>query len=267
MGELPLIVDQPRERPPATPGTTTSASTSPRTVRIVMAHQNKTGPGIETASTTTLTNTDYIIENQATIDRRSSSTDTSTRTTSRGSGTAEVGKVSCVRTIGSATATTHPSISRPDDIALVASIAPTVFFTVEDSDPHDVTYALIAGTADGDVTGGPDSTVVQFFRISQAARGESSTWYVHGADHNDFNCCGSEDSSWWNSSGSILIGRDEAQVIAKTYFLSLWEHYVMGHAAVGEFLSRVHDTFHSPSLDTTTSWRARSITPTRSPTS
>ena len=35
---------------------------------IVMSHENETGPGIETASTTTLTNTDYIINNQATID-------------------------------------------------------------------------------------------------------------------------------------------------------------------------------------------------------
>ena len=34
---------------------------------IVMSHSNNTGPGIETASTTTLTNTDYIIGNQATI--------------------------------------------------------------------------------------------------------------------------------------------------------------------------------------------------------
>ena len=34
---------------------------------IVMSHQNNTSPGIETASTTTLTNTDYIIGHQATI--------------------------------------------------------------------------------------------------------------------------------------------------------------------------------------------------------
>jgi hypothetical protein len=32
-----------------------------------MSHQNNTGPGIETASTTTLTNTDYLIGHQASI--------------------------------------------------------------------------------------------------------------------------------------------------------------------------------------------------------
>ncbi|GAG12730.1 unnamed protein product, partial [marine sediment metagenome] len=35
---------------------------------VAMAHQNNTGPGIETASTTTLTNTDYILGNQDLIE-------------------------------------------------------------------------------------------------------------------------------------------------------------------------------------------------------
>jgi len=34
---------------------------------IVMSHQNNTGPGIETAATTTLTNTEYILANEATV--------------------------------------------------------------------------------------------------------------------------------------------------------------------------------------------------------
>jgi hypothetical protein len=76
-----------------------------------------------------------------------------------------------------------------------------------------------------------------------------STWYVHGADHNDFNCCGYDDGYWWGADDSLLIGEEETQVIARSYFLARWEHYVMGHAAMGEYLSRVHDTFHSPALD------------------
>jgi hypothetical protein len=215
---------------------------------IVMSHQNETGPGIETASTTTLTNTDYIIENQASIDlgQLDGHIDTH-RITWIGHSRGGEGVVRAYDRIRDGDYV--PTWFSPEDVVLIASIAPTVYFTVEESDPHDVTYALIAGTADGDVTGGPDSTVGQFFRISQAARGEVSTWYVQGADHNDFNCCGAEDSLWWNSDPSILIGRDETQVIARAYFLALWEHYVMGHTAMGEYLSRVHDTFHAPAED------------------
>jgi hypothetical protein len=215
---------------------------------IVMSHENYTGPGIATASTTTLTNTDYLIENQASIDvgELDGHIDAH-RITWIGHSRGGEGVVYAYDRLRDGDYV--PKHFTADDIVLVMSIAPTVYYPVDQSDPHDVTYGLISGTADGDVTGGPDSGTSQFFRISQAARGESTTWYVQGADHNDFNCCGYDDGLWWGAEPELLIGRDETQVIARTYFLAMWQHYVMGHATVGEYLTRVHGTFHSQELD------------------
>ena len=103
-----------------------------------------------------------------------------------------------------------------EDIGFIASIAPTVFEEVTGSTPHDVPFFLLAGTADGDVTGGVDCDECDFYRIWQAAEGWKASAYVQGADHNDFNCCGFEDGV-----GPDLIGRDEAQGIAKSYLLAL----------------------------------------------
>jgi hypothetical protein len=215
---------------------------------IVMAHQNNTGPGIETASETTLTNTDYLLENLGTI--ASAALDghvDSHRIMWIGHSRGGEGVVRAYDRIFDKDWT--PTMFSLEDIALVVSIAPTVFNSVADSDPHRVPYHLIAGTADGDVTGGTDSSQVQFFRISQAARGESTTWYVHGASHNDFNCCGSADGSWWGATDDMLIGPEEAQAIAKTYFLVLAEHYLFGHDTVAEYLTRMFAGFRGSGVD------------------
>lgn len=209
---------------------------------VVMAHQNNTGPGIETASDTTLLNTDYFLGSLATI-----------------AGGVLDGHVDGHRLVWIGHSRGGEGVVRAydkifdgdfvpddytiDDIVLVSSIAPTVYSDIDDSDPHDVTYHLMAGTADGDVDGGPERTYDQFFRISQKATGTVQTTYVQGADHNDFNCCGFQDGS-----GPDLIGRTEAQTIAKGVYLALFMHYAEGHPTAKEFVTRMYESLHSSGI-------------------
>jgi hypothetical protein len=110
-----------------------------------------------------------------------------------------------------------------DDIRLVSSIAPTVFEDPRNVvNPHEVAYHLMAGSLDGDVTGGTSSPAVQYFRIFQNAQGLSAVTYLQGADHNDFNCCGFNDAAFAGPHGQE-IGRARAQQAAKGYYLALLE--------------------------------------------
>lgn len=213
---------------------------------VVMSHQNNTGPGIETASTTTLLNTDYFLENLDNIE-----------------GGVLLGHVDGHRIVWIGHSRGGEGVVRaydrlvegdievtaysPSDIVLISSIAPTVFNDVTESDPHDRPYHLIAGAADGDVTGGPDCVQCQFFRIAQAATGDTHVTYVQGASHNDFNCCGFDDGT-----GPDLIGPEEAQAVAKAAWLALLEGRVEGEPLLMEYLSRLYDDLHGSSLAETT---------------
>ncbi len=201
---------------------------------ILMSHTNNTVPGIETSSTTTLTNTDYVLANLATIaggvlqghldDHK---------ITWIGHSRGGEGVVRAYdRLIEGYPAAQYTA----SDIILVSSIAPTVFLVASQSDPHAVDYHLIAGGADGDVSGAPDCSVCQYFRLSDRALGTVQTTYVHGASHNDFNCCGFADGT-----GPSLIGRPEAQKLAKSYYLALIDWRTKGNLAGREFFTRMYD--------------------------
>jgi len=199
---------------------------------VVMSHANDTMPGIETASTTTLTNTEYFFLNNATI-----------------AGGALAGLIDGDRIAWIGHSRGGEGVCRaydrifdgaynpvnfdPEGIRLISSIAPTVFLGPTAANPHDRNWHLIAGGADGDVTGGADCSICQFFRIAQTVTGAVQVTYLHGADHNDFNCCGFEDAE-----GPSLIGRPAAQNIAKAYFLALVEHYLKGNPATLDFIRR-----------------------------
>jgi hypothetical protein len=209
---------------------------------VVMAHTNNTGPGISTASTTTLDNTDYILDNLDSIEGGVLEGHVDSHTIiwighSRGG----EGVVYAYNRLYTGEYT--PERYTIDDIRLVASIAPTVFYSVTSTDPHDVPYFVIAGTSDGDVTGAPDCTQCEFFRIRGAARGPVQSAYVQGADHNNFNCCGEIDGEW-DGTNPYLIGRDEAQVVAKSYFLALLQTYIDGNPATVDYLTHTYGGFH-----------------------
>jgi len=209
---------------------------------VVMAHQNDTGPGIETASETTIDNTDYLLSNLDSFGGGVLYGHVDPHTIvwighSRGG----EGVVRAYDRLIKGDFT--PSSYTWEDIQLISSIAPTVFNRVTESNPHDITYHLIAGSADGDVTGGVDCEQCQFFRISEAALGPVQVTYVHGAAHNDFNCCGFSDGT-----GPDQIGRDEAQTIAKAYFLALIQTWIDGNPATRDYFTRMPDHFRPPEL-------------------
>lgn len=210
---------------------------------VVMSHENETGPGIRTASSTTLDNTEYFLESLDLID-----------------GGVLLDKVDSGRIAwighsrgGEGVVYAYDRLLEGDhdvgmytaeDIVLVASIAPTVFEPLTDTDPHDVPYFLIAGSADGDVHGAPDCTQCQYMRIAQRGHGRVSTMLLQGVGHNEFNCCGFNDAT-----GPDLIGRTATQELARVYFLALLEHFVEGREATRELFTRMYDTSAPPQLD------------------
>ncbi len=209
---------------------------------VVMAHTNLTQPGIETASTTTLVNTDYFLEVADTL-----------------VGGALAGRIDGNRIVWIGHSRGGEGVVRaydrmvdegytndnysPEDIVLISSIAPTTFYTVEYSNPHDAPYHLFAGAADGDVHGAPWSTNVQYFRLTSAAESAVQTTYLHGVGHNEFNCCGFDDAT-----GPDLIGRDATQDIAKAYYLALVRYYASGHEPSLDYLKRNADSFRPREL-------------------
>ncbi len=209
---------------------------------VVMSHQNNTGPGIETASTTTIRNTDWFLGNLDTIeDGALLGHVDGHRIVWIGHSRGGEGVVRAYDRIveGDVAITDY----EPEDVVLISSIAPTVFNDVTDADPHDRPYHLIAGAADGDVTGGPDCTQCQFFRLAQAATGDTHVTYVQGASHNDFNCCGFADGT-----GPDLIGEEEAQTVAKSTWLALLEGRVQGDEVLLEYLTRMYDDLHGSGI-------------------
>jgi hypothetical protein len=210
---------------------------------VVMSHSNHTGPGIETSSTTTLTNTDYFLQNIDSIaggalDGHVDSSRIAWIGHSRG-GEGVVRAYDRIVDEGYETV-----FFDEDDIAVISSIAPTVFFSVELSDPHDKPYHLFAGAADGDVNGGPACEQCQFFRLSSAAESKTQVTYLQGVGHNEFNCCGFADAT-----GPDLIGRTETQVISKSYYLALARAYLDGDSAWMDFFTRRADVFRPAGID------------------
>jgi hypothetical protein len=204
---------------------------------IVMSHQNNTVPGIETASTTTLTNTDYIIGNQAVI----------------GGGVLD-GHIDSHRIVwighsrgGEGVARAYdriydglytPENYTLEDIVLISSIAPTDFLGAPNSNPHEANYHFLYGAADGDVCGCPDNDIAQAFHVLGRAVGFRQSTYVHGADHNDFNCCGFND---FQGPPGTEIGRPEAQQVAKAAYLAVIKRYVEGNIPAKDFLWRQYE--------------------------
>lgn len=204
---------------------------------IVMSHQNDTVPGIETASTTTLQHTAAIIALQATI-----------------GGGAFNGKLDSHRIVWIGHSRGGEGIVRAydrifdgtfvpvnyalSDIKFLQSIAPTDFLGTNSANPHSVPYHLIYGASDGDVCGCPDNDIADSFNLFERALAERHSTYVHGADHNDFNCCGVNDFS---GPAGTAIGNAGAQAVAKAAFLAGVKYFIDGQQAAKEYLWRQYE--------------------------
>ena len=211
---------------------------------IAMSHDNNTGPGIETASTTTLTFTDKILAQQATLGGgvlNGHIDDTRIAWIGHSRGGEGV-----ARAFDRLVDEGYPAAQyTAKDIVVISSIAPTDFLGPAQSDPHGVPYHLLYGSADGDVCGCPNNAVAQSFGLYERATGARQSTYVHGADHNDFNCCGFEDFS--GPAGSA-IGREEAQRVQKAVQLALVKLYVERQAAAKDLFWRQWEAFRPPGV-------------------
>lgn len=206
---------------------------------IVMSHQNNTVPGIQSCSITTLEHTDAFLGQLAGI-----------------AGGALVGHVdgSLITWIGHSRGgegvaraydrildgSYVPTFFSASDIKLISSIAPTDFLGTNQSNPADRTHHLLYGSADGDVCGCPSSDIPDSFNIYERATAQRQSTYIHGADHNDFNCCGFND---FDGPPGTEIGRTAAQNVTKVVYLALIEHHIDGNIPAKDILWRQYEDF------------------------
>ncbi len=205
---------------------------------VVMSHSNNTGPGIETASETTLRNTDHFLASLDTIaggvlaGRVDSSNITWIGHSRGGEGV--------VRAYDRLWDDDYvPRSYSIDSIRLVSSIAPTVFFAQGKSNPHTVDYHLWVGSADADVTGGPSSAVVQSFALLERATGRSAAIVLQGMGHGVFHDGGGS----WVASGPCKNGPVKTHKIMRGYFLPLVRYYTEGDPAAKDFLWRQWEAY------------------------
>ena len=208
---------------------------------VVMSHRNDTVPGTVTAAITTRENTDVFLRDLGSIgegllDGKVDSSQITWIGHSRGGEGVVLAYDDLLE--GDAVSNNYSW----EDIQIVSSIAPVIFEGPEEADPHGVTYHLLAGSSDGDVTGGPNSSGSQYFRIFKNSTGDGLVTYVQGASHNDFNCCGANDGSWTSGPGE-LIGPEAAQATAQSYYLALLEWKIRGNDALADYFGRMPASF------------------------
>lgn len=152
----------------------------------------------------------------------------------------------------------NPDFYDISGIQVLSSIAPTVFMGVagnQPSLPHEVPYHLFAGSADGDVTGGPDCDVCQYLRIPGAAEGDLAVTYLHGASHNVFHDGGGFD----DGIGPARLVRGEVHPMQQAVYLALMGWRLMGEDMLSEVFTRNADAFRplgiADDLVLSTMWR------------
>lgn len=208
---------------------------------VVMSHSNQTGPGIVAASRTTLDNTDYFFEiHDSLANGVLTNRVDNTRIAWIGHSRGGEGIVRAYdRLYTGQWSSPWYDISA---IQVLSSIAPTVFEGVLGqgaSNPHDVPYHLLAGSSDGDVTGGVDCDVCQFFRLPAVAQGDMAITYVHGASHNVFH----DGGGWDDGVGPERVGRNMIHPMQKSIYLSLMGWHMYGHDHLAEVFQRNADVF------------------------
>ncbi|MCZ6597590.1 MAG: hypothetical protein O7B99_08130, partial [Planctomycetota bacterium] len=206
---------------------------------IVMSHQNNTGPGIEIASGTTLSNTDYFLNNLATIDSGSMLGKVDdTRITWIGHSRGGEGVVRAYDRIFDGTFVPTSGYDE-NDIRLVSSIAPTDFLQIPNTDPHSVNYHLWTGEADSDVNGCASCDLCQTFQLHDRALQYRQSLSLHGVGHGNFHDGGGNPFA----SGPCLIGTAFTHNIMRGYLFPLVEHYVDGSIPAKDFLWRQYESF------------------------
>lgn len=212
---------------------------------IVMSHRTNSVAGPAAAAETTLEHTHAIIEQQGDAGVAGGVLDghiDSNRIIWIGQGRGGEGVVRAFDDLSTGAFTS--ALYDSSDIVLVSSIAPTDVDLGSGSpdlaDPLDANYHLLYGAADGIVDGCANNDNVLPFNIYDRGTGNRQATYVQGAGHNDFNCCGFNDAT-----GPSLIGRADAQAVAKSVYLALVQHYAAGNIPARDYLWRQYESLRT----------------------
>ncbi len=213
---------------------------------IVMSHFNNTGPGIETASTTTLINTDYLIGSQATIaggvmDGHIDSH----RMTWIGHSRGGEGVARAYDRVFNGSYV--PDNFRLEDIILISSIAPTDFLGPTQANPHGVNYHLWVGAADADVNGCASCSLCQSFHLLDRATGTRQSTSLYGVGHGSFH----NGPTGLVADGPCLLTRPETHLVMLGYLLPLVKRYIEGNVPAKDYLWRGYERFHPNGVPTT----------------
>jgi hypothetical protein len=218
---------------------------------IVMSHENNTMPGSHTAATTTLTNTDYILGNQATIAGGAMNGHIDGHNiiwighSRGGDGVARAYD----QLFRAAVTTTNYTIA---DIKLVSSIAPVDFGgwagasptlggTGNGSHPHDANFHLWVAEGDSDVNGCASSPQVFWYGIHERATRKRQSISLYGVGHGDYHAGGG--NPWF--SGPNPIGAAATHNIMRPYLLALVSHHIKGDVPSRDYLWRQYESFRA----------------------
>jgi hypothetical protein len=207
---------------------------------VVMSHANNTGPGIETASTSTLNNTNVLLGNLETIAGGALAGHVDGhRIVWIGHSRGGEGVVRAYRRLS-----LNPSLGirfALEDIRLVSSIAPTDFLGPGQSDMGAAPYHLWTGGADDDVNGCANCNICQTFHLLERADGSRFSTSLHGAGHGDFHAGGGSSVA----AGPCRIGRVLTHQIMRAYFLPLVQFNLDANPACLDYLTRQWEEFRA----------------------
>ena len=212
---------------------------------IVMSHSNNTVPGIQTASQTTLDNTDAFLANYpGLIGGVLAGHVDEDNLVWLGHSRGGEGVARAYDKIVDGTYV--PTTFDLSDIKLVSSIAPTDFLGTNSATSHGANYHLWVGQADSDVSGCTSSNVTQSFHLLDRALDQSQSISLKGVGHAWFHAGGG--FSW--ASGPCLLNQAKTHTIMRGYILPLVRYHVEGDIPSKDFLTRQYEAFHPPSAPT-----------------
>lgn len=219
---------------------------------VVFSHDNDTGPGPNSAATTTLGHTDAFID-QAEAGAIASG--------------ALVGHIDARRIIwighsrgaeGVAIAydrlfdgTVTPTHFSKQDIRLISSMLPTDFEGTDVANPHDANYHLWTASGDSDVNGSAGNIcsgfeLCQTFHLVERATGYRQSTVVQGTGHGFFH----DGTGGPAFTGPCPISENTTHLIQLGYLLPLVKHYVEGNVPALDFITRQYESFHPIGVST-----------------
>lgn len=204
---------------------------------VVMSHQNNTVPGVATAATTTLTNTDYFLSNLNTIAGGVllGKVDKSRMTWIGHSRGGEGVTIAYDRIFDGVFTPVNYTLS---DIKLVSSMAPTDFLGATQSNPHGVNYHLWIAESDSDVNGCAQSDIAQPFHLFARATGQRQSITIYGAGHGNLH---NNTTSSPFAAGPCLLGYPGTHAIMRGHILPLVEFNIRENPAAKDWLTRHYE--------------------------